>query len=38
MPVVRVSALKALEGDADAAAQVMELMAAVDAYIPEPDA
>ena len=33
----RVSALKALEGDADAAAQVMELMAAVDEYIPEPE-
>ena len=32
VPVVRVSALKALEGDADAAAQVMELMAAVDKY------
>ena len=29
-PVVRVSALKALEGDADAAAQVVELMDAVD--------
>jgi elongation factor Tu len=36
VPVVRGSALKALEGDADAAAQVMELMAEVDAYIPEP--
>jgi elongation factor Tu len=35
-PVVRVSALKALEGDADAEAQVLELMAAVDDYIPEP--
>jgi elongation factor Tu len=35
-PVVRVSALKALEGDADAAAQVMELMEAVDSFIPEP--
>jgi elongation factor Tu len=35
-PVVRVSALKALEGDADAAGQVLELMAAVDEYIPEP--
>src|SRR5437588_1870649 len=29
-PVVRVSALKALEGDADAEAQVLELMAQVD--------
>ena len=36
-PVVRVSALKALEGDADAAAQVQELMDAVDSYIPEPE-
>jgi elongation factor Tu len=36
VPVVRGSALKALEGDADAAAQIVELMAEVDAYIPEP--
>ena len=36
-PVVQVSALKALEGDADAGAQVMELMAQVDEYIPLPD-
>ena len=36
-PVVKVSALKALEGDADSAAQVMELMAAVDDYIPLPE-
>src|SRR6059036_2974985 len=36
-PVVRVSALKALDGDADAAAQVVELMQAVDDYIPEPE-
>jgi elongation factor Tu len=35
-PIVRVSALKALEGDAQAAGQVLELMAAVDSYIPEP--
>jgi elongation factor Tu len=35
-PIVRVSALKALEGDAEAAAQVLALMDAVDAYIPEP--
>ena len=35
-PVVRVSALKALEGDPAAVAQVNELMAAVDSYIPEP--
>ena len=37
VPVVRGSALKALEGDADAAAQIMELMAEVDSYIPEPE-
>jgi len=36
VPVVRGSALKALEGDADGAEQVKELMAAVDSYIPEP--
>jgi elongation factor Tu len=36
VPVVRGSALKALEGDADAAAQVMELMGEVDSYIAEP--
>src|SRR5213075_2156696 len=36
IPVVRVSALKALEGDAAAAEQVMELMNAVDTYVPEP--
>jgi elongation factor Tu len=35
-PVIRVSALKALEGDPAAEAQVVELMAAVDSYIPEP--
>jgi elongation factor Tu len=35
-PIVRVSALKALEGDAAAAEQVVALMAAVDSYIPEP--
>ena len=35
-PVVRVSALKALEGDAEAAAGVLELMAAVDSFVPEP--
>jgi elongation factor Tu len=33
---VRVSALKALEGDAEAAGQVLALMEAVDSYIPEP--
>jgi elongation factor Tu len=36
IPVVRVSALKALEGDPDAAAQVQALMEAVDSYVPEP--
>jgi elongation factor Tu len=36
VPVIRGSALKALEGDAAAAAQIMELMDAVDSYIPEP--
>ncbi len=35
-PVVRVSALKALEGDSVAAGQVLELMAAVDEFVPEP--
>ncbi len=36
IPVVRVSALKALEGDAAAAEGIMQLMNAVDDYIPEP--
>jgi elongation factor Tu len=36
-PVVRVSALKALDGDAEAAKGIIELMAAVDEYIPEPE-
>ena len=36
-PVVKVSALKALEGDADSAAQVLELMTQVDDYIPLPE-
>ena len=36
-PILPVSALKALEGDADAAAQVLELMAQVDEYIPLPE-
>ncbi|WP_237202279.1 elongation factor Tu [Rothia endophytica] len=35
-PVVRVSALKALEGDAEWVAKVEELMEAVDEYIPDP--
>ncbi len=37
VPVVKVSALKALEGDADAAAQILELMEQVDSYIPQPE-
>ena len=36
-PIVRVSALKALEGDAEWAGRILELMAAVDSYIPEPE-
>jgi elongation factor Tu len=36
VPVVRVSALKALEGDSAAGDQIMELMDAVDSYVPEP--
>jgi elongation factor Tu len=36
IPIVRVSALKALEGDAGAEKQVLELMSAVDKYVPEP--
>jgi len=35
-PVIRVSALKALEGDGAAAEGVMELMNAVDSFVPEP--
>ena len=37
IPIVRVSALKALDGDEAWGDKVMELMAAVDAYIPEPE-
>jgi len=37
VPIVRVSALKALEGDAEWGAKVMELMDAVDSSIPEPE-
>ncbi|HEX2240402.1 MAG TPA: elongation factor Tu, partial [Actinomycetota bacterium] len=38
VPVVRVSALKALEqDDEEAKKQILELMAAVDEYIPEPE-
>src|SRR5918992_4968821 len=36
IPVIQVSALKALEGDEAAVKQVLELMEAVDNYIPEP--
>ncbi|TQN41344.1 translation elongation factor 1A (EF-1A/EF-Tu) [Blastococcus colisei] len=37
VPVVRVSALKALEGDAEWGDKLMELMNAVDTAIPEPE-
>jgi elongation factor Tu len=36
IPVVRVSALKALEGDPEWTPKILELMEAVDTYIPEP--
>jgi elongation factor Tu len=36
-PIYPVSALKALEGDADAANQILELMSQVDEYIPLPE-
>jgi elongation factor Tu len=36
IPIVHVSALKALEGDPEWIAKILELMAAVDSYIPEP--
>jgi elongation factor Tu len=36
IPIIRVSALKALEGDEEWEAKVVELMEAVDSYIPEP--
>jgi len=36
IPVVRGSALKALEGDEGEASNILELMGAVDSYIPEP--
>jgi elongation factor Tu len=36
VPVVRGSALAALEGEGSQQDQIMELMAAVDAYVPEP--
>ena len=37
VPVVRVSALKALEGDPEWTPKIFELMDAVDNYIPEPE-
>ncbi len=37
IPVVRGSALKALEGDAEWVPKILELMAAVDDYVPEPE-
>jgi elongation factor Tu len=37
IPVIRVSALKALEGDAQWAEKIVELMDAVDSYIPVPE-
>jgi len=36
IPVIQVSALKALEGDPEWTAKILELMEAVDSYIPEP--
>jgi len=36
VPVIRGSALKALEGDAEAEKQILELMKAVDEYVPDP--
>ncbi len=37
VPVVQVSALAALEGDEEAASGVLELVGAVDSYVPVPD-
>ena len=36
IPIIKGSALKALEGDPEAEASIMELMDAVDSFIPEP--
>jgi elongation factor Tu len=36
-PIIRGSALKALQGDADGVAQIMELMGTVDSHIPMPE-
>src|SRR6266540_3391486 len=37
IPIVRISALKALEGDPEWTPKILELMNAVDTYIPEPE-
>src|SRR6187549_542598 len=37
IPVIQVSALKALEGDPEWTPKILELMEAVDSYIPEPE-
>ena len=37
IPIVKVSALKALDGDEAAEEQIKELMSSVDSYIPEPE-
>jgi elongation factor Tu len=37
VPVIRVSALKGLEGDPEWTPKILDLMAAVDDYIPEPE-
>ena len=36
LPVIRVSALKALQGDSEAEAGILKLMEAIDAYVPIP--
>ena len=36
VPIIKGSALKAMEGDAEAEKQILELMKAVDEYIPDP--
>jgi len=37
LPVVQVSALKALEGDAEWGKSIIELMEAIDSYVPQPE-
>src|SRR5579872_761999 len=37
IPIIQVSALKALEGDEEWTPKILELMEAVDSYIPEPE-